>query len=274
MPRFIINRPAARQWETSRLQFLLPPLPTLHRLRSKNIEMKVFKFLLAIALLLPCVALTLTLYHAVATLGFGQGPWLQRPALWLGMGFGCWLAIFGLLSPSVRAYVISHELTHVFWALLMGAKVSGLKASARGGQVMVSKENWLITLSPYFFPFYAMLVIAIYYGLNLLADVRPFAAVFYYLLGFAWSFHLSFTWLALRQNQSDVRRHGWLFSMVVIYGMNLLMVALLVVLMSSRVTFAGYAEQFYNNCLLCWQWLDQMARKLPALWRWIARRAN
>ncbi|OHE78218.1 MAG: hypothetical protein A2107_01055 [Verrucomicrobia bacterium GWF2_62_7] len=252
----------------------MPPLPTLHRLRSKNIEMKVFKFLLAITLLLPCVALTLTLYHAVATLGFGQGPWLQRPALWLGMGFGCWLAIFGLLSPSVRAYVISHELTHVFWALLMGAKVSGLKASARGGQVMVSKENWLITLSPYFFPFYAMLVIAIYYGLSLLADVRPFAAVFYYLLGFAWSFHLSFTWLALRQNQSDVRRHGWLFSMVVIYGMNLLMLALLVVLMSSRVTFAGCAEQFYNNCLLCWQWLDQTARELPALWRWIARRAN
>ncbi|MBI5685994.1 MAG: hypothetical protein HZC54_13055 [Verrucomicrobia bacterium] len=236
--------------------------------------MKVFKFFLAIALLLPCVALTLALYHAVATLGLGHGPWLHRPALWLGLGFGCWLAVFSLLGPSVRAYVISHELTHVFWALLMGAKVSGLKAGARGGQVLVSKENWLITLSPYFFPLYAMLVIALYYGLSLLADVRPFAAVFYYLLGFAWSFHLSFTWLALRQNQSDVRRHGWLFSMIVIYGMNLLVLALLIVLLSSRVTLLSLAAQFGHDCLFCWRWLDHTARELPALWRTITRWAN
>lgn len=236
--------------------------------------MKFLKFLLAIALLLPCVALTLTLYHAVAALGLGHGPWLQRPALWLGLGFGCWLAVFCLLSPSARAYVISHELTHVFWALLMGAKVGNLKAGASGGQVMVSKENWLITLSPYFFPFYAMLVIGIYYGLSLLADARPFAAVFYYLLGFAWSFHLSFTWLALRQNQSDVRRHGWLFSMVVIYGMNLLAVALLLALVSSHVKFAGLAGQFGNDCVFCWRWLDRTVHDLPALWHAIRRWAN
>jgi hypothetical protein len=236
--------------------------------------MKFLKFLLAVALLLPCVALTLTLYHAVAVIGLGHGPWLQRPALWLGLGFGCWLAVFCLLSPSARAYVISHELTHVFWALLMGAKVGGWKADASGGQVLVSKENWLITLSPYFFPFYAMLVIAVHYGLGLLADVRPFAAVFYYLLGFAWSFHLCFTGLALRHNQSDVRRHGWLFSMVVIYGMNLLVVALLLALVSSPLTLAGLAGQFGRDCLQCWRWLDGAVRDLPALWRTVQRWAN
>ncbi len=236
--------------------------------------MKVFKFLLAVVLLLPCAALTLTIYHVIAALGLGHGPWLQRPALWLGLGFGCWLAIYGLLSPSARAYVISHELTHVFWALLMGAKVSGLKAGARGGQVTVSKENWLITLSPYFFPFYAMLAIAIYYAMGLLADVRPFAAVLYYLLGFSWSFHLTFTWLALRQNQSDVRRHGWLFSMVVIYGMNLLVVALLMALVSSHVKFGDLAAQFGDNCLFCWRWLDHWVREVPPLWQTIVRRAN
>lgn len=236
--------------------------------------MRVFKFLLAIALLLPCAALTLTLYHTVEALGMGHGPWLQRPSLWLGLGFGCWLAVFGLISPSARAYVISHELTHVFWALLMGAKVSGLKASARGGQVSVSKENWLITLSPYFFPFYAMLLIAFYYGLGLLADVRPFVAVLYYLLGFSWCFHLTFTWLALRQNQSDVRRHGWLFSMVVVYGMNLLVLALLIVLVSSTVTLPGLIGQFSDNCQLCWRWFDHIGHELPPLWRKIMQWAN
>jgi hypothetical protein len=236
--------------------------------------MKAFKFLLAIALLLPCAALTLTLWHAVAVLGLGQGPWLHRPALWLGLGFGCWLAVFSLLSPPARAYVISHELTHVFWALLMGAKVSGLETGARGGQVRVSKENWLITLSPYFFPLYAVVVMALYYGLGLLADVRPFAPVFYYLLGVAWSFHLTFTWLALRQNQSDVRRHGWLFSMVVIYGMNLLVVALLLALVSSRVTLAGLVGQFGGECASCWRWLDHWARGLPSLGRWLEQRMS
>ncbi|MFZ2641832.1 MAG: hypothetical protein WA117_12605 [Verrucomicrobiia bacterium] len=271
MPRFIINAVAARQRET---QNLLQRSLTMNSLRSKNIEMKVFKLLLAIALLLPCAALTLTLYHTVAALGLGDGPWLQRPALWLGLGFGCWLAVFCLLSPSTRAYVISHELTHVFWALLMGAKVSGLKTGARGGQVSVSKENWLITLSPYFFPFYAMLIIAIYYGLGLLADVRPFAPALYYLLGFSWSFHLSFTWLALQQNQSDVRRHGWLFSMIVIYGMNLLVLALLVVLVSSAVTLAGLAGQFGNDCQFCWRWLDHTVHELPLMWQKVAQWAN
>lgn len=235
---------------------------------------KFLKFLLAIALLLPCAALTLTLYHAVAALGLGHGPWLQRPALWLGLGFGCWLAVYGLLSPSARAYVISHELTHVFWALLMGAKVSGLKAGARGGQVTVSKENWLITLSPYFFPFYAMLAIGIYYGLGLLADVRPFAPVLYYLLGFSWSFHLTFTWLALRQNQSDVQRHGWLFSMVVIYGMNLLVVALLMALVSSHVKPGNLAAQFGDDCGFCWRWVERWARELYALCHNLVKRAN
>ena len=229
--------------------------------------MKAFKFLLAILLWLPCVALSQTLCDRALTLGLGAGPWIQRGALWIAMGFGCWLAIFALLGPSARAYIISHELTHAIWTLLMGGRVSGFSATAKGGQVKVSKENWLITLSPYFVPLYTLLVIAIYYGVGFFGDVRPFAPLLYYLVGFTWCFHLTYTVTVLRQSQSDVSRHGWLFSMTVIYGMNLVVIALLLVLLSPRVTFVRVWGQFWNHLCWDWRWLWARCLDLQALWR-------
>ncbi len=231
----------------------------------KYTGVKICKFLLALALWLPCAALTLVLLHQAADLGLGRGPWLQRPALWMTMGFGCWLAVFGWLGPSARAYIVSHELTHAFWTLALGGRVSGFKTGAQGGQVKVSKENWLITLSPYFIPFYTLLVIAAYYGLGFFGDVRPFAAVLYYLIGFTWCFHLTYTLSVLRQAQSDVRRHGWLFSMTVIYGMNLLVVAVLVGALSPRVTFVGLASDLCHEWVCCWDWLTRCLHGLQRL---------
>ncbi|MBI5396666.1 MAG: hypothetical protein HZA91_15340 [Verrucomicrobia bacterium] len=229
--------------------------------------MKALKFLIAVLLWLPCAALTLTLYSHAAALGLGHGPWLERPFLWIAMGFGCWLAVFGLIGPSARAYIISHELTHAIWTLLMGGRVSGFKAGAQGGHIQVSKENWLITLSPYFVPFYTLLVIGLYYLAGVWQDVRPFARAMFYLVGFTWSFHLSYTLAVLRQSQSDVRRHGWVFSMTVIYGMNLLVVALLLAALSPRVTLVGLAAQFGADCGVCWQLGTAGWAKCHALWQ-------
>ena len=85
---------------------------------------------------------------------------------------------------------------------------------------------------------------------------------------------MTFTCLALRQNQSDVQRHGWLFSMVVIYGMNLFVLAVTMALVSPHVKAAGLAGQFGDHCAGCWQWVDHEARALYALCENAVRRAN
>jgi hypothetical protein len=228
---------------------------------------KALKFLLATVLWLPCAALTLTLCHYSALLGLGHGPWLERPAFWLALGFVCWLAVFSLIGPSARAYILGHELTHVFFARLMGGYTSGLRAGADGGHVKVSKENWLITLSPYFVPFYTLLLIGAYFLAGLWWNMRPFAPELFYLVGFTYSFHLLYTLVALRQSQGDVQRHGWLFSMTVIYGMNLLLAALLLALLSPHVTLAGLGHRFCSDLVLCWQWLLRGLYQMQTLWR-------
>jgi hypothetical protein len=229
--------------------------------------MKALKFLLALLLWLPCAALTLTLYHQAAALGFGHGPWLERPLFWMAMGFCCWLAIFGLVGPSARAYIISHELTHAIWTLLMGGRVSGFAAGPDGGHIKVSKENWLITLSPYFVPFYTLLAIGLFHLAGVWWDTRPFIRGLFYLVGFTWSFHLAYTLTVLRQSQSDVRRHGWAFSMTVIYGMNLLVVAFLMAGLSPRVTLGGLAGQFWMDCIFCWQQVAGAWGQCGTAWR-------
>jgi len=214
--------------------------------------MKVLKFLLALLLWLPCAALTLTLWRVATALGLGAGPWLERPVFWIALGFCCWLAVFGMVGPSARAYIVSHELTHALWTLLMGGRVRGFAAGANGGHIEVSKENWLITLSPYFVPLYTLVVVGLFQLAGVWWDTRPFTGALFYLVGFTWSFHLAYTLAVLRQSQSDVRRHGWFFSMTVIYGMNLLVGALLLAGLSARVTLAGLAAQFGADCGVCW----------------------
>ena len=54
------------------------------------------------------------------------------------------------------------ELTHALWTWLMGGKVNRFKVTSKGGHVIVSKTNFLIALAPYFFPVYAVLVVAVF----------------------------------------------------------------------------------------------------------------
>ena len=99
----------------------------------------------------------------------------RRRALWLVLcasggadtvwvpllaGAACWLVIFLLLPKPMWIYVFGHELTHALWTWLFGGRVKKMKVTSAGGHVVVSKTNFLIALAPYFFPLYAVLVIA------------------------------------------------------------------------------------------------------------------
>ena len=123
---------------------------------------------------------------------------LTEPSLWaFATGYALWLGVFVFLPKPMRTYVLGHELTHAIWALMMGARVGGLKVKKTGGQVRTSKVNWLIALAPYFFPFYAMLFIGVFFITYAIWNLSAYLWVLFFLVGLGWSFHVTFTLMML-----------------------------------------------------------------------------
>ncbi len=145
----------------------------------------------------------------------------------------CWMAV----SHPVKTYVLGHELTHALWGLLFGAIPSKLRVSTAGGSVNLTKSNMIITLAPYFFPFYTFLVIVV--ALITSAFIRPLPCLplWMFAVGFTWAFHALFTLETLAQRQPDVKLYGRIFSWVFIFLAN---VALILVFLASTtsLTFA------------------------------------
>lgn len=198
------------------------------------------RWLLGLALLPACWGLSLALVDATFIAAGAQGAFsVEAISLLAGMAaFAlCWTTI----SHPVRMYVLGHELTHALWGLLFGARPSDVRVSESGGSVKLTKSNFLITLAPYFFPFYTFLVILA--GLVTYAFLRPlpFLPLWMFLIGFTWAFHFLFTLETLTRRQPDVKLYGRIFSWVFIYLVN---VALILVWMASttHLTFVQLGE--------------------------------
>jgi hypothetical protein len=114
-------------------------------------------------------------------------------------------------------YVFGHELTHALWTWLFGGRVSAFRVTSSGGHVTVSKTNWIITLSPYFFPLYALLVVGVFALGHWLWDWQRHLPWFHLLLGAAYAFHITLTWHVLQTRQPDIVEQGYFFSAVIIW---------------------------------------------------------
>jgi hypothetical protein len=184
------------------------------------------------------------------------------PIRWLGGGFALWMVIYFLLPAPVRTYVLAHELTHALWGALMGAKISNLKVSKESGSVTLSKTNFLITLAPYFFPFYTMIVIAVYFITGCFLEIEDYFFYWLGLVGFTWSFHITFTVRSLLQKQTDIKEYGHLFSYTVIFIFNILCIALWIILISPA-TFMQFLNLLWTNtvdvCNVIWSWSSTAA---------------
>ena len=192
-------------------------------------------------------------------------------ALAFGAGYLLWLLVFIFLPKPVRTYVLGHELTHAIWALFMGARVSGLTVRKAGGQVRTSKTNWAITLAPYFFPFYAVLLMVGFFIAHALWGLAPYFWVLFFLIGLGWSFHVTFTIMVLfTVSQPDVESQGVLFSAVVIYLMNLLTMVVTAAVLAHSLTFAKVAQLMGDNLPASYVWTldkcDAVCEYLHTAW--------
>lgn len=170
------------------------------------------KTLIAVLLLPLCFGAVTTLVRVFRASGQADTIWIA----FLG-GAACWLVIYLLLPRPMLLYVFGHELTHALWTWLFWGKVKKFKVSSGGGHVVITRTNFLIVLAPYFFPLYAVGVVAVFVVGHLLFGWARYAVWFHLLLGAAYSFHLTLTWSTLQTRQTDITSQGYLFSAVVIF---------------------------------------------------------
>jgi hypothetical protein len=177
-------------------------------------------------------------------LGAARALWLVLRAsagaenFWIAAGAGaaCWIAIYLLLPKPMLAYVFGHELTHAIWTWLFGGKVKKFRASSGGGHVVVSKSNFLIALAPYFFPVYIFLIVATFWLGNLFWHWGPFSVWFHSVVGAAYAFHATLTWHVLKTRQADIAQQGHLFSAVIIFLGNALVLLVGIPLLLTKVS--------------------------------------
>ena len=188
------------------------------------------KLLIALVLLPLCFGAVAALARVLRASGQADTFWVAFVA-----GAACWLTVFVLLPKPMWLYVLGHELTHVLYTWLFGGKVKKFKASSKGGQVVITRSNFVIALAPYFFPLYAVLVVLVFLTGHLIWNWARYAVWFHLLLGAAYAFHLTLTGHVLQGKQSDVTEHGYVFSGVIIFLGNILVLLVGVPLLTGRV---------------------------------------
>ena len=164
--------------------------------------MRFVKFLIGLLMVPLCVAATRAVFKLVLDLkplaGFTASAW------GFVIGFVFFVILYLALPAPMKTYVLAHELTHALWGVAMGARVKHMKVKDSGGSVTLTKSNVLITLAPYIFPLYTVLLVIAYLACNHFFDVRAYRPLWYGLLGLTWAFHLVFT---LRAAPAPARHH-------------------------------------------------------------------
>jgi hypothetical protein len=188
------------------------------------------KTIIAVLLLPFCLGAIQALWQVLRATGKADTIWVATLA-----GAACWVVIFLLLPKPMRLYVFGHELTHALWTWLFWGRVKRFKVGATGGHVVITKNNFLIALAPYFFPLYVVLLVLVFLLGHLIWGWTRYLVWFHLLVGAAYAFHVTLTWHTLRRRQSDITQHGYLFSAVVIFLGNILVLLVGVPLLTKEV---------------------------------------
>ncbi len=227
----------------------------------------------SVALLLLAAITTWTFAEQIAVAKDGGG-WSFAPLHFFGLGVVLMVITRrGLPDGLLYLYVLGHELTHVVFVYLCGGRVhEDIRVSARGGHVVANKSNWLITLSPYFVPFYTVLAASGFVVASPLVDLSRVFSIgwvefqllygLYALIGFTWSMHIVYTLTMFHRDQPDLRMNGLGLSLLVIYMVNLLIVIGFVTWVSSSITWRGFVETW---CRVSQEWINLMLIRLAAL---------
>ena len=155
-------------------------------------------------------------------------------------------------------YVFGHELTHALWTWLFGGRVKKMKVTSSGGHVIISKNNFLIALAPYFFPLYAIITILIFAVGHWIWNWQNYFVYFHLLVGAAYAFHVTLTFHALETRQTDVTAHGYLFSAVVIFLGNVIVLLLGIPLLTEKIQLLDALRWWFWDTSKFFLWMEKL----------------
>lgn len=212
---------------------------------------KPFKLVFGIFLLPFCWVMLETFLVLLKVDTLSGNYWRSPEFVAFGVGGILWLALFFCCRSRFMMwlYVAGHELTHALFVLICRGKVSKVHISSDGGHILTNRNNFLISLSPYFFPFYSVIAIIVWALAGwVVGKPEPVDPIWLYgTIGFTWMFHLSFTvWMSIRE-QPDLEQNGRIFSFAVIFLINMLLICGLLIIASPTATFAGFGVSFWEN---------------------------
>lgn len=214
---------------------------------------KILRLTFGILLLPLCAAVTGALLDVLRDLP--PTPGLASPqTLALTGGYFTWLLLYLTVLRPMRAYIWAHELTHALWGLCFGASIHDIRVHEGGGAVALSKTNVWIALAPYFFPFYTMVVIGIHALLGIWYPMARWEMVWLFLVGLTWGFHFTFTVQTLLVRQPDLIDHGRLFSLALIYLLNLAGIGIWVVC-TTPATWGELGGHLLSRAATCYAWV-------------------
>ncbi len=182
--------------------------------------LKAIKFLAGLLSIPIMVAVSKSFY--VNIVGVTELAGILKYFMW---GIGTYVALHLLFFKPTFVYVLGHEAVHAVTSWAMGGKINSFKVSEEGGSVETTKTNAFIELSPYFIPIYAVIIMVIYFVVAYSYKIN--GATFIYLIGFALALHVVMTLEVMKTRQPDMMKSGYLFSIVVVYVLNIVIIAVL-----------------------------------------------
>ncbi len=209
------------------------------------------KFLVGLFLIPPAWVVTQTFFTAFAKTTLHDKFWITAEFWYFSLGVIMWLVTFFSLPKFLKVYVFGHELTHAIWVLMMGGRVHRFEVSAEGGHILADRTNTWIALAPYFFPIYSVAAILLYGTAGLFMDVSgsPYREILYGLVGAGWAFHLSFTVWMIPKGQPDLHYGGTFFSLILIYLLNIVLLAVLLIIASPHISWLGFGRELWENAM-------------------------
>ncbi|MFH1837301.1 MAG: hypothetical protein ABH862_04245 [Candidatus Omnitrophota bacterium] len=155
-----------------------------------------------------------------------------------------------LVARPIYLYVLGHETVHVLATWICGGKIVSFNVTPSGGNVSTSKTNFFIELSPYFVPLYTIIIGIIFAFLRMIDKVPVFLPeMLLFMIGLSLAFHLVMTAEALKIRQPDIVKSGMVFSFVLIFVCNLVVVIAVFAPIFSDISFTNFIRQAYDGSI-------------------------
>ncbi|MDR0724365.1 MAG: hypothetical protein LBF23_04180, partial [Endomicrobium sp.] len=140
--------------------------------------------------------------------------------------------------------------------ILSGAKIKKFNVGKDSGNVVLNKDNLCITLAPYIFPIYTIIIIASYFVCGYFFDVKSFYNYFLFFIGMSIAFHIALTVYVLTIEQSDLKVYGTFFSYAVILFVNfIIFTVILALVFLNEISIKNIFIEYFENVVSIYKFI-------------------